>query len=645
MFASLPIVSLLFLWLIFSRKNGCWRSSLLSAAILWGVLLTAFTEFLSIFRLLNFTSVLGLWILTSILLVFIYIARKDKKKQIKNINENYLNNNDFKPRIFLAILLGGVAFIVATVGLIALIAPPNTGDAMAYHMSRIVHWIQNQSVLHYPSHVRRQLYQNPWSEFAIMHFQILSGGDRFANLVQWFSMIGSILGVSLIAKELGADFRGQIYSCVICATIPMGILQASGVKNGCVVSLWLVCFVYYLLLLVNRKANWNFSNLLNTGASLGLALLTKGTAYVYALPFLIWLLISGIKKFKYNFWKPLITVGIPSLIINLGHYLRNFDLYGSPLSSDGHSYKNEVFGLTTLFSNFLRNIVLHLVTPIQPINKILEQGVKFLHKITNIDINDPRTSWYGMEFKMNDYSFNEVVAGAPLHLLLIIASILFFISQKNSRKKTYIYIYLVSVIAGFLLFCFLFKWSPWRTRLHLPIFVLFSPFLGWFLSRYNDKLAKGIVLLTLLLSLPYLFYNSTRPIIPILNTPRIEQYFADREYLKQPYIEGAKFLQSRSCLDIGLFSYDEDLWEYPFWVLLQKNGKNQVRIKHVKVGNTSKSKSGKHPAENFTPCAIIVVYDNDDEPIKEIITEEGNYQKEWSLGLVDILTKNSPRAD
>ena len=124
---------------------------------------------------------------------------------------------------------------------------------------------------------------------------------------------------------------------------------------------------------------------------------------------------------------------------------------------------------------------------------------------------------------------------------------------------------------------------------------------------------------------------------------RIEQYFADREYLKQPYIEGAKFLQSRSCLDIGLFSHDEDVFEYPLWMLLQE--KNKLRIKHINVTNKSGIKSGTHPAENFTPCAIFVLKTEYGKPINKISTNHDNYQKEWSLDLVYILTKNSPRAD
>lgn len=99
---------------------------------------------------------------------------------------------------------------------------------MTYHMSRVVHWIQNRSIAHYPTHITRQLHQSPWTEYAILHFQILSGSDRFANLIQWFSMVGATLGVSLIAKQMGADLRGQFFAAVFSITIPMGILQEIG---------------------------------------------------------------------------------------------------------------------------------------------------------------------------------------------------------------------------------------------------------------------------------------------------------------------------------------------------------------------------------------------------------------------------------
>ena len=76
-----------------------------------------------------------------------------------------------------------VAVVIGLTELVAFIAPPNTWDTMAYHMARVAHWAQNGTVRHYPIPYLPQLYHPPWAEFAITHFQLLSGGDRFANAV------------------------------------------------------------------------------------------------------------------------------------------------------------------------------------------------------------------------------------------------------------------------------------------------------------------------------------------------------------------------------------------------------------------------------------------------------------------------------
>ena len=43
----------------------------------------------------------------------------------------------------------------------------------------------------------------------MLHTWVLSGGDRFVNLVQFFGFVGSIIAVSLVAKEMGISTRGQ----------------------------------------------------------------------------------------------------------------------------------------------------------------------------------------------------------------------------------------------------------------------------------------------------------------------------------------------------------------------------------------------------------------------------------------------------
>ena len=99
--------------------------------------------------------------------------------------------------------LGGVASIAFVAGLVAYVAPPNNADSIFYHMARVVHWMQNQTVAHYPTNIPHQLVLPPWGGFAIMHFQLLHGGDQWANFAQWFSMIGSVMVSRYLPRNWG----------------------------------------------------------------------------------------------------------------------------------------------------------------------------------------------------------------------------------------------------------------------------------------------------------------------------------------------------------------------------------------------------------------------------------------------------------
>jgi len=79
LFVLLPIVSMSLLAVNFSRQGLCWRSALLSAAVVWGVIVITITEVLSILHLLNFEWLSFAWVLTMILLscIYFYVDRKN----------------------------------------------------------------------------------------------------------------------------------------------------------------------------------------------------------------------------------------------------------------------------------------------------------------------------------------------------------------------------------------------------------------------------------------------------------------------------------------------------------------------------------------------------------------------------------------
>jgi hypothetical protein len=654
MLSILPVVALILFFAIENLKNHNWRHSILSGLVLWGISLTAITELLSLFKQANKDWTAFVWLLVNISLVLIYL-KYHKLNSISKVakQENKLRVSKLKKKNYVVptFLLVSVVFIIFTTGLVAIVAAPNNWDSMIYHMSRVAHWIQNQSVAHYPTHTIKQLYQNPWAEFAILHFQILSDSDRFANLIQWGSMISSLVGVSLIASQLGATLHGQILSTVVCATIPMGILQASSTQNDYVVALWLVCLAYFTLRIV--KDGLTRSNTLNVGGSLGLAILTKGTAYLYAFPFCMWLAVWGIKHLRWQIWKPIISVIGITISINLGHYIRNLIVFGSPLSGGTDSYTNAEFSLQFFISNLVRNLALHadiirnlgLQNIITPTTGITEKIIQLLHIAIGIDISDPRTtSPLGAKFHVPGLSLHEDTAGNPIHLLLIILAFVFVVFNLKNNKLTYVKPYSVAVLSGFFLFCFLLTWSPWRSRLHLPLFVLFSPFIGVVFSKcLNPKITTILAVILVLLSQSWLFQNATRSLIGntnIFSIPRIEQYFVNKKYLKTPYTRAVDIIQSQDCSTVGLMG-DKIDYEYPFFAINDKYPiQNRITFNHVNVTNKSSQISHPSSSKSTEICAIIAVISTKSNSIDINFAIDGHlYSLYWSEESVYVFTK------
>lgn len=631
MLAVLPVLCFGSLFLVLRKFQVLgWRGSFLLAALIWGMIVTVLTEFFSLFKWLSFWPVLSVW---SLIFLFCWVVLVFYKLELADLRIRPDLNGLSRFEISLLICL---FLMVVFLGVIAWMVPPNTWDSMTYHLSRVVHWMQNQSVAFYPTIILRQLHQAPWSEFAILHFQILNGNDIFANFVQWFSMVGSLVGVSLLAKEFKTPFRGQLIAMFVSATIPMGILQSTSTQSDYVVSFWLVCFVYFGMRF-QKKAD--FVSALGTGLGLGLAFLTKATAYLFAIPFILWLVIFSIKRFSVKRMLLIPFVFLLAFGINFGHYTRNYDLYGSPFGpgeeSGGFRYANELFSFSSVTSNIIRNIGLHMGTSYSSVDVFIDNEILLLHRFLGISINDVRTTWSGTEFHIQATSFSENNAGNPLHLFLITAALLLYLLQLHQERDVSVSIYASSLLLAFVLFCAYLKWQPWHSRLHLPLFVLFSPFLGLVFSRFpNARITNLLMVLLILMALPWVLGSLSKPVFgsqSIFVTDRDEQYFTNHPYLIGPYRESVQILSNLHCAKVGLIIREND-WEYPLWVLLQEKMNGLAYLEHVNVQNISR-KYAKSQSGNFVPCALFTV-GADLPPV--ISSGEVVYSKEWFSNPVGI---------
>ena len=599
-----------------------WRLSILKVLSIFGVLVWASSELLSLFKELTAEGLVVFWfacVLTSGI-VFMIIASRQKLTKPSFSSPHFFRVSKIK--VIPDELIPLVYTILATIILLVIgyVAAPNNWDSMTYHLSRVVHWQQQKSIQFYSTAILRQLYSGPWAEWVILQFQLLGNTDRFANLIQWAAMIGSLIGVSYIVKLLKGSRKAQIFSLIIVISIPMGILQSTSTQNDYVVSFWLVSFIAFTLSILenNPKQLQQFDRFFFAGASLGLGFLTKATMAVFAVPFVVWLVITLWRRSGWRFWKPLFIIGMTAMVVNSGQFIRNYLLFGSPLGpfsefpgSTDFKNTNDIYNLDVTISNILRNSALHLATPSDKMNSLVLELVSSIHNWLGLGISDPRTTWTGAQFGVA-FSMQEDAAGNPIHFILLGLSFLLLFRHRDSRTI----LFGVCGMIGFVLFSFLLNWQPWNSRLQLPLFVVGSAFLAVVLTKTLPRSMNVLFACILMVAaVPYLLNNPTRSLIgqeSVLIKDRISQYFTNQENLEDPYKLTTTAIQSSGCTQVGLIMNPDD-WEYPLWVLTGAT-KGMATLEHIEVENDSA-----RYATNFSPCAVIVI---GREPEKELVYQD-----------------------
>ncbi len=588
------------------------RKSIIYFTLLLYLLVFLSTEVFSLLNILNVFSVRIFWLI----ILFFSILFLRKKIFFENINFKVLRNVFLSKENYIIIFILLITFINS------IIYSPNTLDAMTYHMTKIMHWIQNGNVNFYPTNDLRELILAPLSEYMVLNLYLITGGDYLSNLVQWYSMFVCCVTVSLISKELKLDLKYQVFSSLFVVTLPMGILQSSSTQTDYVTSMWLTMMVFFILNYINKN---DFKYILYFSTALALGIFTKGTFYFFAFPFCVWLGLILLFKSKDKFLK-ITIIPLIILVINSGHYYRNINLYGNPLglSEEAHKWNNEVLSLKSFSSNTIKNIGLNLSLPNKEVNRYTSRLINNIHEFIGISAGDPRTSTGGRGFYI-PFSFYESTAPNTFHFILILISILIFDYRKKENKIFRNYIF--SVISGFLLVSFLLKWMPQGNRILLCSFVLVSPFVAHIISKIKLKrLINVISILLFMYALPYLMFNKSRPLVSKLsfnengisfNKPdfitskRAEHYYiADKYYngrnLYNSHIDFINQIKKSDCRYIGLNDYPKKNLDYPFWNLLKKNMDNdKFKIYNINVQNKSKIYSKDNEVDKI--CSVIYV--------------------------------------
>ncbi len=639
--------------LFFRRRGSEWRVASLQGGVAWGTFLALATEGLSLARRLTTGWLVLAWgMLAGALLAWqLSRARRGARGATAPPRAE-------RPSRLLRGLWLGVVLLLAVVALTGLVAAPNNWDSLAYHLPRVVQWAQAHELRHFPTPYLPQLLHPPFSEFVILHLQLLTGGDRFYNSVQWLALAGSVLGASVIAGQLGAGVRGQTFAAVVAATLPMAILQGSSTQNDLVVSFWIICFAVFARRTLDAE-QVGFTDALWLGASLGLAMLTKATSYFFLAPFVVWVAVAGIVRLRWGAWRPALVIAGLALLLNVGHFGRNVALMGRPLAS-GEESTNQIRTPAAITSVVIRNLALHVGTRSVAINDRIDGAIRTVHGWLGLDVNDPRTTCWG-QFWINRLNTYEDAAGNPVHLALIVAALAALAWRRALHGA--LGAHLLAVGAGFFLFCLMLRYQPWHSRLHTPLFLLAAPAVGCALegTRWR-RMADVTAALLLLAATPWLVFNRQRSLLDlgyyfpsIFRTSRIDQYFThpDARPLRDEYVSAAEVVRRRGG-DVGLL-LPEDAFEYPLWVLLEP-GRKVGRLGNVGVKNLSSRTAGPRP---FQPPTVLRLRESyygvagwstekrlpDDDPALDRVEIDGvTYVRASHFGTLDVLVRESPVA-
>jgi len=607
---TLPLAAFIAALVLAQRASRDSRYALLLAATVWGLFLTLLTEVLSYFYFLTSTGIAVGWAVFGLACWWLTWRLPGKREPRQSAPP--LEDSE-------KVLLCGLGLLIGIVGLTALLAPPNTWDAMSYHLPRVVLWATNRSVQIYPTADYSQVLFTTWAEFAMLHLYLLWGGDRLVNLVEFASLVGTTVAVSSIAATFGASRFIQIITAIISATIPEGVLEASGAMNTYVGTFWMTTAAYFVLRW-NAQPSW--LDLFGFSAAAGLAALTKGTAYVY-LPFVLlgcwWI---GTRAARRLLVMRLPVAALVPLAINAPQFLRSYRLTGSPLGlpfPDGGPrlhWMSEHFSFTGTFANIIRNISLHLGTPFDSVNQATFSVVTSLIRWTGEDPNDPRVVWHGNNFRLNHLARHEIYAGNPWHLALIVVALGLLVLHR--KQPAGLPTYTLGVVAAFVLYSGMLQWQPWGSRHQLVVFVLMAPVVAIaFGNSLSRRAVAAIGFALLVCSSPYALANRIRSLIPgqsgsVFGLTRNEMYLSDQhEQMRQAYIAAATEVSKSKCDRIGIdafvdgpdatFLHDPPSF-YVYPLLAMAGGAPTKSFRYLNVMNLTAAYARQ---DAFTPCLVI----------------------------------------
>ncbi len=473
----------------------------------------------------------------------------------------------------LATLVAGGYLVLLAVGILA---APNTWDSMTYHMARVAHWIQNETLAPYPTPNLRQIIHPQNAEIGILWAALPGDTDRFASMVQWTAALVGGCCIFGISRLLGHARAAAAFAALLWLSFPEVLLQSVSTKNDVTTAAFCLATVY-LLFLGKQEKRGEF--LVLAFAACGLAIGTKMTAILVA-PVLLGVCALAIFSLTGTMRsRASLVVAATVLFVALGAptFLSNLREYGHPIGPSDYTSigRNKGMSMQLVVTNVARYAYSWFdLTGIPPplVDQLSHARAELGEDVFGVLHIEPlpaveSTTYPRFRFDPGPIRPHiDMSWFGPLGVLLIVAAIVALV--RGIRRRDALRLVLLSCCGCFLLaVSYSLGWNPWAGRHFVLLSAFAAPLAGdlWsdsllgYLMRWCTVAVAAVVVPFVVLT------NASKPLVgpnSVMGLDRIGQ-----QSLNNPLIEEVLRRVDRDVPDGATIAWigGGDDWEYPIF--------------------------------------------------------------------------------
>lgn len=650
---TLPIIATGLILFLMHCKTHNWVRSFANTWLLYTAISWLSIELLGWFYVWNTVTVSGVWI--AVIAVCFY--NMWKRKLWISISEGNEIIKSFWHRVKQhSFLAGTVILFTFTVFFLALLRSPNNVDSLIYHLSRIMHWIQQQSARPYAAGRDLQIRYPALSEYLIAQFAVLGAHDRLFNLFQTVAYLSSGMMIFGIAQRFKVTPKIALLSTWIYWLIPMAMAQAFTTQTDDIAGLFLLIYIYFLYDFISKDRLQAKRDELLKGIRLAACImfgyLCKPTICFAMVVFFVWMcIVRLIRKDSFVTLLKYIVIGMltmavlytPSIAKCYVTYVTMPAMYAeeeeqvvsenmteiskadTQMKKAANTLAPDSFAVTSALTNPVQFVMVCLQNVGRNSFSIYfpqwnDLWLRLMQKLSNRwDIS---IKAFKVQEGMNFWGCDTASAPAIMMISLFIGLCFVFRFSKTNNHQS---MFVICSIVSFFLQCALMSYTPFRSRYLVGVMALLAISIGIVLNslriQKQSRLNIGIVMLTFcLLGGVNTFYMNVKQTFEGFQGNSVHKYFMGNPLPEEGNQAVVNVINANNITTIGINGAYE--LEYVLW----KKITNLERLECVNLTNEYRV----YEDMTYQPeCIIWEAYS--EEELTDVLECHGQtYKKTWS---------------